>query len=244
MFLCLKSFRSGIRKNNSKFMLAGRQAVAPLMFIGKHRIYQHIIVRDLQIRSTAPDDVLNYIEKNESCSVSGGCTRGEGGDYIMEHNNRVLKEHLPPGVPSIDDWVTTSRSDKPLKQVTQSVLDNFGLKDPSDEHGSTFNHDKEVQMFRTVIRKSNLLENPHLEESLKSLDGQELHPDLVNCMTVAYQNFYKYVNHGKDAELSPVFIILSDEEVFNDVNSWTNNTIVVETQKLISEFNDESFKCI
>ena len=50
MFLGLKSFRSGIRKNNSKFMLAGRQAVAPLMFIGKHRIYQHIIVRDLQIR--------------------------------------------------------------------------------------------------------------------------------------------------------------------------------------------------
>jgi hypothetical protein len=53
-------------------------------------------------------------------------------------------------------------------------------------------------------------------------------------MTVAYQNFYKYVNHGKDAELSPVFITLSDEEVFDDVNSWTNNTTVVETQKLIS----------
>jgi hypothetical protein len=103
MLLGLKSFRGGIRKNNSKFMLAGRQAVAPLMFIGKHRIYQHIIVRDLQIRSTAPDDVLiffnvvlNYIEKNESYSVSGDFTRGEGGDYIMEHNNRVLKEHLPP----------------------------------------------------------------------------------------------------------------------------------------------------
>lgn len=46
---------------------------------------------------------LNYIEKNESYSVSGYCTPGEGGDYIMEHNNRVLKEHLPPGVPSIDD---------------------------------------------------------------------------------------------------------------------------------------------
>jgi hypothetical protein len=80
-------------------------------------------------------------------------------------------------------------------------LDNFGLNDPSDEHGSTFNHDKEVQMFRTVIRKSNLLENPHLKESVMSLDWQELHPDLVNFMTVAYQNFYKYVNHGK-----PVFI--------------------------------------
>ena len=108
------------------------------------------------------------------------------------------------------------------------------MNDPSDEHGSTFNHDKEVQMFRTVIRKSNLLENPHLKESVMSLDWQELHPDLVNFMTVAYQNFYKYVNHGKDAELSPVFITLSDEEVFDDVNSWTNNTTVVETQKLIS----------
>jgi hypothetical protein len=64
-------------KNNSKFMLAGREAVAPLMFIGKHRIYQHIIVRDLQIRSTSPDEVLNYIEKNEPYSVSGDCTREE-----------------------------------------------------------------------------------------------------------------------------------------------------------------------
>jgi hypothetical protein len=63
-------------------------------------------------------------------------------------------------------------------------------------------------------------------------------------MTVAYRNFYKYVNHDNDAELSPVFITWSDEEVFNDVNSWTSNTIIVETQKLISEFNDESFKCI
>jgi hypothetical protein len=50
-----------------------------------------------------------------------------------------LKEHLPPGVPSIDDWVTASRSDKPLKQVRKSVVDNFGLKDPSDEPVSTFN---------------------------------------------------------------------------------------------------------
>ena len=76
------------------------------------------------------------------------------------------------------------------------------------------------------------------------MDGQELHPDLVNFMTVAYRNFYKYVNHDNDAELSPVFITWSDEEVFNDVNSWTSNTIIVETQKSISEFNDESFKCI
>jgi hypothetical protein len=45
-------------------------------------------------------------------------------------------------------------------------------------------------------------------------------------MTVAYKNFYMYVNHGMDAELSPVFITLSDEEVFNDVNSWTNKKLL------------------
>ncbi|CAC5421711.1 unnamed protein product [Mytilus coruscus] len=64
--------------------------------------------------------------------------------------------------------VMASRSDKPLNQVRKSVFDNFEFKDPSDEHGSTFNFDKEVQMFRTAIRKSNL----RLEEPLKSLDGQ------------------------------------------------------------------------
>ena len=78
MFLGIKCFRSGVRKNNSRFMLAGRQVVAPLMYIGKHRIYQTLIARDLQNRASAPKEVSEYMEKNESYSVSGDTTKGEG----------------------------------------------------------------------------------------------------------------------------------------------------------------------
>jgi hypothetical protein len=33
------------------------------------------------------------MEKNESYLLSGDEAKGEGGDYIMEHFNRVLKQH-------------------------------------------------------------------------------------------------------------------------------------------------------
>ena len=47
MFLAIKCFRSGVRKNNSKFILASRQVASSLCYVGKHRIYQSLIIRDL-----------------------------------------------------------------------------------------------------------------------------------------------------------------------------------------------------
>jgi hypothetical protein len=47
MFLAIKCFRSGVRKNNSKFILASRQVTSSLFYVGKHRIYQSLIIRDL-----------------------------------------------------------------------------------------------------------------------------------------------------------------------------------------------------
>ena len=41
--LGIKCFRSGIQRNNSTGALAGRQKVAPIMFLGKHDIYRPVI---------------------------------------------------------------------------------------------------------------------------------------------------------------------------------------------------------
>lgn len=47
LLLGLKCYRNGVRQNNSNYMLAGRQAVAPIMFNGKHMIYQNLLLRDM-----------------------------------------------------------------------------------------------------------------------------------------------------------------------------------------------------
>ena len=70
----------------------------------------------MAIQVTAPDDVKDYIKRNESFSVSGDSCKGEGGDYITDSENRNLKSHLPPGVPTVENWTLFSRCDKILKK--------------------------------------------------------------------------------------------------------------------------------
>ena len=79
IFLGLKCFISGIRRNNSLYALAGRQKIAPLMFVGRHHIYKQLIVNDMKIRVEAPPKVATYITLNESFSRSGN----EGKEVII-----------------------------------------------------------------------------------------------------------------------------------------------------------------
>jgi len=53
--------------------------------------------------------------------------------------------------------------------------------------------DFEITMFRRMIRKSCLIENPESEKPLRGLGGKELHSDLSNFLNVAYENYYGYV---------------------------------------------------
>ena len=96
ILLGMKCFRSEIWQNNSLFALAGRQKVTPIMIINNHVIY-----RDL-IRSTK--EIKTFISRNESYSRSGDPSKGEGGDYVTKNDNRYLKSHLSPGVPSLKNW--------------------------------------------------------------------------------------------------------------------------------------------
>ena len=99
LLLGLKCFRAGIRKNNSGYIMAGRQKAAPIMFIGKH-IYKVLILNNMKIRVEAPAKVRNFINQNKSFSRSCNPCTGEGGDYITESKNKHLKSHRSPGIPT------------------------------------------------------------------------------------------------------------------------------------------------
>ena len=131
--LGLKCARSGARRNNSDFLVAGRQKAAKIMFFNRHDIYRPIIVHDMEIRVLAPPEVKNYIVQNESFSRSGDTYRGEGGDYVTETENKHLKSNLPPGVPSFEKWQMTSRNHKLLSNNRSSVYLKSNTKDPGEQ---------------------------------------------------------------------------------------------------------------
>ena len=79
ILLGLNIYCAGIWCSNSDYAIAGHQAVAPLMFIENHLIYQTIIVNDMKIRVEAPSEVQEYIMKNKSFSRSGNIYNGERG---------------------------------------------------------------------------------------------------------------------------------------------------------------------
>lgn len=91
LLLGFKCYRSGVRQNNSNYMLVGRQAVAPNMFNGKHMICQNLLPRDLAVRTKAPNEIKEFIENNESSSMFGKQHVAESGDCITENENRALK---------------------------------------------------------------------------------------------------------------------------------------------------------
>ena len=76
---------------NSGHAIAEHQAVAPLMFIGNHLIYQTLVINDMQVRVEAPPEVQEYIMKNESFSGSGNTYHGEGGITYLRQKTNILK---------------------------------------------------------------------------------------------------------------------------------------------------------
>lgn len=244
IFLGLKCFRSGIRKNNSQYSLAGRQIASLVFFMGKHRIYQRLLCRDLAMRSSAPRLVNDYLEATESYTISGDHTKGEGGDYITENQNKILKKHLPPGVPTLNSWQTASRCDENLRKIRESLFHRLDMKDPGNEDTVTLCHDYEIQMLRREIRSSKLFENVYEEGCLKALNGSQIHENLLYFMATANDNLYSYMKNGKDADLTPIFTTYAEEEAYNDINTWTLKKIKSEIQTVIKSFPDENLECV
>jgi hypothetical protein len=243
IFLGLKCFRSGVRNNNSKYMLAGRQAASLLFFVGNHRIYRQLICRDLQIRMLAPPSVAEYLQSVEAFSASGDPTKGEGGDFITENQNRTLKHHLPPGVPTLQHWQTASRCDESLKNIRTSVFERSGLKDPSSEDTVTFNQDTEIQMLRREIRCSKLLMNTE-NNTLRALNGHELHHGLQYFLATANDNFKCYANEGSSCEMMPVFTTHAEEAAYNDISTWTIKKLASSIEQTISALADENLSSL
>ena len=220
--------------------MAGWQKAAPIMFIGKHIIYKSLILNDMKLCVEAPAEVCNFINQNESFSRSGDPCRGGG--YITKTENKHLKSHVPPGIPTVNSWIKASRNHAILTKNRDAVFTKANLKDPGFSESSIFKFEEEVQMLRVVIRDSGILLNPLEEFHLKSLSGKVLHPSLVNFYFIASEN-YKNFTKDQSYTMEPVFVTYEDESDYLNVKNWTNmrlhDTIKKNIQKLESDSNEK-----
>ena len=69
-----------IRKNNSWRILAARIQFAPLFYSFHHPKYQQLHLRDIWQRSQMPEPLLEFVNSNESLSLSGKNNTGQSCD--------------------------------------------------------------------------------------------------------------------------------------------------------------------
>jgi hypothetical protein len=62
------------------------------------------------MRASAPDDVTKFLTGNESFSVNGNDSIGEGCDFLLEATNRRLKMLVSPELQAKQRWIKLCRS--------------------------------------------------------------------------------------------------------------------------------------
>ncbi|XP_076087738.1 uncharacterized protein LOC143058159 [Mytilus galloprovincialis] len=180
--LALHVLRAGTRRNNSTAIQAGKFKFSPLFFGLNMPFYMETFIRDSFVRVQCPHDILAFIEKNESYSVSGNESKGEGGDFVLENFNRKTKMWVPAGLPDKPKWLQVCRNIDILEKVHDHLHSIFNTKQADDEYEFSYDISKEIFDFRCIVRQSKYLAKPFQVEEHKTLSGKTLDYDLVNFM--------------------------------------------------------------
>ena len=191
--LAFNLYTEATRKNHSIRMMAARVQFAPLFYSFKHPKYQKLHLRDLLERVQMPELLKSYLESHESFSVSNFYNRCQGGDFIQEESNKLVKSFLPPGMPSAEIWRRVCRKSTNLKELKDSLCDTSSNKKIRHKR-----HLNEVTMMRREVRLNNLV-LPNLNPAnLISIDGVLLEGDLSNIKYNAAENYENYKkNHSE-----------------------------------------------
>ncbi|XP_053402977.1 uncharacterized protein LOC128558141 [Mercenaria mercenaria] len=217
-------FRSGVRRNNSKFIMAGKSKFIKLFYGFNHTYYQEIVYRDLKTRTLAPQEVKEFLEKTESFSVSGHESKGEGGDFVLEAVNGKSKRWLPPGIPQHQHWLQVCRNLDLLDKIRENTFKETGM---NEESKGVYQRDieKEILEWRVKLRASGYISNTADENSCHiSVSGENLDKTLVSFERQCNTNINDYYNElikgglpGKGVSLTPVFTTPLDRTKFHDI---------------------------
>ena len=127
---------------------------------------------------------------------SGDPSKGEVGDYVTESENRHLKSHLSPGVPSLKNWQEAARNHNIRTKNLEMLFKRLSITDPSSQDSSTFLFDNDILMERSLICQSTL-SSPQLEKDIMTLDGQGIiqkksafSGQMLPCLIIFFWNYF------------------------------------------------------
>ena len=92
-------------------------------------------------------------------------------------------------------------------------------------------------MLRAIIRDSSILDDPYNQLPLKAIDGTPLHHDLLNFMFAAMENYNSLIEN-LEADLQPVFVTDEDENIYDDVNTWTVEKMCKNIEIILNGMNN------
>ncbi|CAG2233782.1 unnamed protein product [Mytilus edulis] len=239
--LALHVFRAGVRRNNTAAIQTAKVKFSPLFFGLNMSFYMETFVRDLFVRVQCPPEVLAFIEDNESYSVSGNESKGEGGDFILENYNRKTKRLIPAGLPDNNKWLQVCRNVDRLDKVYCSLSTLLGLSSVDEDYMYAYDIGKEISNFRTIIQNLKFLE----QKTLKSISGKDLDKDFINFSQKSKEHRRKHLIWLKDKPLGskhkyePLFVLPTDREEYDNIANKTKAEISKLVEKELVGLGDQ-----
>ncbi|XP_053407605.1 uncharacterized protein LOC123543533 isoform X2 [Mercenaria mercenaria] len=251
--LAIFAFRCGTRRNNTDYIMAGKSKFMKLFYGLNNTNYQEIMYRDFKTRVLAPTAVKDFICKNESFSVSGNISKGEGGDFVLEAYNRRAKRWLPPGIPKQHHWVNVCRNLNLLEKIRENTFKEMCMPEELD---TLYHRDFSTEIFewRVKMRSLRYLSNAREEYSdHTSVSGERLDVGLIRFERTCEENLNAYLASiergmvpGKGLSLTPVFTTPLDRTKFHAIEKKTKQQITSIIEEGISDIHkhgntDEAF---
>ena len=88
------NLRMGIRRNNSTLLRAGKWITKELFHGRNHPKYQDIEIYESFMYSILPSQLKEFFKTNCSLSKSGHLSKGQGYDFVLEEENKLVKSWL------------------------------------------------------------------------------------------------------------------------------------------------------
>ena len=237
-------YRVGVRCSKISFMDAGRAKFAKVWSGRVHPLYRELEMADSLASIRMPESIKSLIESSMSLNTSGRPYTGEGADFRLEEVNRVIQQWLPKA-PTGKDWQLICSNHDDLVRFRDVVFKQMGCSDHTRGASYVQNISSEVNAFRALLRSTEYLLHPQINEVHKSFDGTALDPDLINFSSNGREKRAKYfeafVEHEAATAFGPISSVPFSEppsfvtmEEANEHN-MVENKPVHEIKKLVEE---------
>merc|ERR1719186_86579 len=236
-------------RNNVEYYLCGLEIGGPIFFARKHPKYRAITLLFRLLFLIAPDELQTPLKEIVGISNTADPTRGEGADFILEGINQGVKNLLPNGVSSEQNWMLAARNYRHVTKMRGNVFARLGYRDPTLFPEDKIKTHDQYQERISVVKKTfgDYLNKPSVPRTIQSLSGTALSSSMKMFQKSASESLHQFVDniiknnlsfHEIASAKSDIVPITREEETF--FNSWESKTVVEIESHIDRTINDIS----